>query len=162
VFDRALYPGLAVCILVAGGCATTPAAGERGEPSAPARGEAAGALEVLRLQEEAWNRGDLRGFMAWYHHSRDTSFSSATGTIRGWDTVLARYQERYPDRRSMGTLAFSEVEEVPLGERAALVTGRWRLLREGDTPSGVFSLVLWKFAEGWRIIHDHTSVDAGD
>ena len=44
-----------------------------------------------------------------------------------------------------------------LAPDAALAFGRWRLQREKDEPAGLFTLVLRKTSEGWRIIHDHTS-----
>ncbi|MBI4601808.1 MAG: nuclear transport factor 2 family protein [Planctomycetes bacterium] len=116
-----------------------------------------GPLLVVREQEAAWNRGDLLAFMAGYHRSEEASFSSADGTIRGWDVVLERYRKRYPDRAAMGRLSFSGLRARLLGRDAALVTGQWRLERAGDAPGGVFSLVLVRFPEGWRIVHDHTS-----
>jgi ketosteroid isomerase-like protein len=59
----------------------------------------------------------------------------------------------------MGTLDFSGLEFRFLGPDSALVLGRWHLKRGGETGDigGVFSLVLQRFPEGWRIIHDHTS-----
>jgi beta-aspartyl-peptidase (threonine type) len=57
----------------------------------------------------------------------------------------------------MGHLTFSQLEIRPLGDDAALVLGHWQLQGEKDNPGGVFSLVVRRFPEGWRIIHDHTS-----
>jgi ketosteroid isomerase-like protein len=78
---------------------------------------------------------------------------------RGWQGLHDRYRRTYPDRAAMGRVSFSDLEIRLLGCDAALVLGRWRLDRERDTPGGVFTLVLRKFPEGWRIIHDHTSSD---
>jgi ketosteroid isomerase-like protein len=39
------------------------------------------------------------------------------------------------------------------------VLGRWKLAGP-QAAAGVFSVVLEHRPEGWRIIHDHTSVDA--
>jgi ketosteroid isomerase-like protein len=41
----------------------------------------------------------------------------------------------------------------------AVVLGRWRLTETPNAGSGVFSVVLERRPEGWRIIHDHTSAD---
>jgi beta-aspartyl-peptidase (threonine type) len=57
----------------------------------------------------------------------------------------------------MGTLKFSQLEVTLLSSSSALVLGRWELQREYDHPGGVFTLVLRKFADGWKVIHDHTS-----
>jgi ketosteroid isomerase-like protein len=57
----------------------------------------------------------------------------------------------------MGQLEFSDLEITLLGESAAVVLGRWELKRKQDNPRGVFTLVLRKANDGWKIIHDHTS-----
>jgi ketosteroid isomerase-like protein len=44
-----------------------------------------------------------------------------------------------------------------LAPTVALVVGHWQLKRQNDAPKGVFTLVLRKFPQGWRIINDHTS-----
>lgn len=115
---------------------------------------------LLSEQAEAWNRGDLEGFMKGYWKSPQTVFAGSGGVQRGWDAVLARYQKTYPDRAAMGHLTFSELEVTPLGGKAAVILGRWQLRREKDSPGGVFTLIARRFPEGWRIIHDHTSAFA--
>ena len=42
---------------------------------------------------------------------------------------------------------------------AAIVLGRWKLTETPNAGSGVFSVVLERRPEGWRVIHDHTSAD---
>lgn len=116
--------------------------------------------KVIDEQQAAWNRGDIPAFVSGYWHSPELTFSGAGGVQRGWDGVLARYQRNYPDRRAMGQLDFSALEYRFLGPDAALVLGRWHLKRENDELGGVFSLVWQRFPEGWKIIHDHTSLDA--
>lgn len=118
---------------------------------------------VLTTQQDAWNRGDIDAFLTGYWHSPELTFSGSNGTSRGWDGVLARYKKTYPDRTAMGELDFSNLEFRFLGPNAALVLGHWHLKREHaaqtDDLGGVFSLVWQRFPEGWRIVHDHTSVD---
>lgn len=115
---------------------------------------------VLSTQQTAWNHGDVDTFLGGYWHSPELTFSGSSGVARGWDGVLARYKKNYPDRGSMGQLDFSELEFRFLGPEAALVLGRWHLKREKDDVGGVFTLVWRHFPDGWKIIHDHTSVVA--
>ncbi len=115
---------------------------------------------LLEKQIEAWNRGDIEGFMETYWKSPQTAYLGSRGVNRGWQAVLDRYRRTYPDRKAMGKTTFSDLEVTMLSPESALVVGRWQLHREGDQPGGVFSLVLRKFPEGWRIILDHTSVVA--
>lgn len=112
---------------------------------------------VLKKQQEAWNQGDVDTFLQGYWRSPELTFSGTDGIARGWDGVLARYQEHYPNREAMGQLEFSGLEIRFLGKNAALVLGHWHLTRQRGDVGGVFSLVFQQFPEGWRIIHDHTS-----
>lgn len=114
-------------------------------------------LLVILKQQSAWNSGDIVGFMAGYHRSDDTTFLSTGGLLRGWSAVLDRYRQRYPDAAAMGKLTFSELRAQTVSSRVVIVTGRYDLRREKDAPAGVFTLVLQRFGEGWRIVHDHTS-----
>jgi uncharacterized protein (TIGR02246 family) len=117
--------------------------------------------QLLREQQQAWNRGDIEKFVDGYWRSPELTFSGSSGVQRGWDAVLARYRRSYPDRAAMGQLDFTDLEFRFLAPDAALVLGRWHLSRPPNNDAGgVFSLVLQKFPEGWRIIHDHTSAVA--
>ncbi len=112
---------------------------------------------VLRAQQEAWNRGDIDGFMNGYARSPSTVFVSGDEVRRGWDRVRERYRTKYSDRTKMGTLTFSEIEITLLSPDAAVVLGHWSLKRAKDRPHGRFTLIFKRLPEGWRIVHDHTS-----
>jgi len=112
---------------------------------------------VLDMQTTAWNRGDIDTFMTGYWNSEQTEFIGANGIAHGWQAVLDRYHHSYPDRKAMGTLAFSDLEVHLTCADAAYAVGIFHLIREADQPSGVFSLDLRKFPEGWRIVLDHTT-----
>lgn len=112
---------------------------------------------LLDEQVAAWNRGDVEAFMAGYWKSDELRFASGGDVTHGWDATLARYHTRYPDRAAMGTLSFEEIDVRALGPDHALAFGRYVLERESDRPTGLFTLLLERRAEGWRIVHDHTS-----
>lgn len=114
--------------------------------------------KVLVRQQEDWNRGDVRAFMRAYHKS-DVAFVGST-VSRGWDKVLARYLDKYPTKEQMGDLNFSGIEVRMLGTEFASVIGRFHLKRAkaaGGDSTGLFTLLLKKTTEGWRVILDHTS-----
>jgi ketosteroid isomerase-like protein len=112
---------------------------------------------VIRMQEDAWNHGDIDRFMNGYAHSRHTVFVSEDTVTRGWETVRDRYREKYSDRAKMGFLTFSDLEVRPLSPDSAVALGRWELQRAKDRPHGRFTLIFRRLPEGWRIVHDHTS-----
>src|ERR1700722_19464928 len=42
---------------------------------------------VLEAQQQAWNRGDIDGFMSGYDRSESTAFVSEDKITRGWQAV---------------------------------------------------------------------------
>jgi len=131
-----------------------------GQSASPDDAAPATVTAILNEQQAAWNRGDVEGFMKGYWNSTEVTFAGSSGITRGWQPVLARYRKNYPDQQAMGQLDFSELDVHPLGKDAALVLGRWHLQRSSGELGGIFTLVFQRFPEGWRIIHDHTSLDA--
>jgi len=115
---------------------------------------------LLQNQTEAWNRGDIDGFMAGYWKSDQTAFVGASGMTRGWQSVLEHYQKIYPNRQAMGQLTFSALEIHLVCPDAAFAIGQFQLERETDKPAGIFTLNFRKFPEGWRIVADHTTAFA--
>ncbi|MBI3410284.1 MAG: nuclear transport factor 2 family protein [Planctomycetes bacterium] len=114
--------------------------------------------KVLDDQAAAWNKGDLRGFMAGYWESPDLSFYSGNNKTKGWQATLERYQKTYQgEGKEMGKLSFSEMSIDLLNGEHALVKGRFTLELQKKGPTGIFTLILKKVPAGWRIIHDHTS-----
>jgi beta-aspartyl-peptidase (threonine type) len=115
---------------------------------------------VLEDQRQAWNRGDLPGYMLGYARTPALVFTSGAKVRRGWEQTMAAYQRRYGgDRHGMGQLAFTEVEVQSLGADGAVALGRWRVTGSPQAGGGVFSVALERRPEGWRIVHDHTSSD---
>jgi beta-aspartyl-peptidase (threonine type) len=113
---------------------------------------------VLDRQVEAWNRRDLEAFMQGYWHSPNLTFYSGGTTVSGWEETLGRYRNRYQSAGAeMGTLVFSDLKVELLGPSAAFVRGQFHLKMSSGESSGLFTLTFRKFADGWKIIHDHTS-----
>ena len=112
---------------------------------------------VIQAQQKAWNGGDVDAFMNGYARKESTTFVSEDTVRRGWETVRARYKEKYTDRAKMGALAFSELEINVLSKDSAVVLGRWHLQRANDQPHGRFTLIFRRTKDGWKIVHDHTS-----
>ena len=114
---------------------------------------------LLEAQVDAWNRHDLEGFMNGYWRSPDLTFFSGANATQGWQTTLDHYRQRYQGQgKEMGKLDFYDLYVDLLGPDAAFVRGHWHLvMKSGKEEGGLFTLVLKKFPEGWRIAHDHTS-----
>jgi beta-aspartyl-peptidase (threonine type) len=117
---------------------------------------------VLDRQVADWNRGDLDSFLGGYWRSPKVVFQSGGDRCDGWDAMRDRFLSRYKGTKlAMGRLAFDDVEIEVLGPETAFARGRWGLTTaEAGHPHGLFTVILRKLPEGWRIVHDHTSVDA--
>lgn len=112
--------------------------------------------KILEAQAAAWNAHDIEGFMASYWKSEDVTFQSGGNRYRGWQTMLDRYKTNYAGEY-WGILTFSDLEIEILAPDAAYVLGRWKVEAREKPGQGVFTIILRKFPEGWRIIHDHSS-----
>ncbi len=114
-------------------------------------------LAVMTSQTDAWNRGDIEGYMQGYWKSDSLVFASGDQITRGWQPTLDRYKRSYDTKEKMGTLTFSDIQVNVLSKDVAVVLGSWSLARQNDNPKGKFTVIFRRLKEGWRIIHDHTS-----
>jgi beta-aspartyl-peptidase (threonine type) len=145
---------LAFALAMFAGCAASPPRVARFEP-----GDRAAIAGMLDRQIAAWNRGDLAAYMDGYARTPALVFTSGGSIRRGWQDAFDHYQARYAtDPKAMGTLVFQIDSIDPVGADGAVVLGHWELTGTAHAGRGVFSLVVERRPEGWRIIHDHTSV----
>jgi beta-aspartyl-peptidase (threonine type) len=138
---------------------STPQQGEEGLEQFRAQAEE-GIKHTLVSQIDAWNQGQIEGFMQGYWHSPDLTFFSGGTVTKGWEPTLQRYRQRYQGQgKQMGHLDFQDLNIDLVGRRAAVVTGKWQLtMSDGTTPHGLFTLIVKRMPAGWKIVHDHTSV----
>lgn len=146
---------IALLLLVA---ASACHAGEAPAPS-PASSAATEIEAALTRSAEAWNRGDLDGYLAPY--APDATFVGSTGLVRGRDDIRRRYVEGYwGSGAPRDALRFSFLDLRMLDRNAAVLVGRYFLYdrESGETTSeGNFSLTLERQGGAWTIVHDHSS-----
>jgi hypothetical protein len=114
-------------------------------------------VQVLMAQQSAWNKGDLGGFMQAYWPSEELIIVGPEAVTKGWEEALARYELRYPDTDTMGTLKFEVLDIVPLQTDFLWMIGTWELRRATDRPNGRFTLLWQRIDDEWLIIGDHSS-----
>lgn len=113
--------------------------------------------EVMSLQEQCWNAGDLECFMEGYWKSDQLVFIGSSGVNYGWQKTLDNYKKGYPTKEKMGTLTFDILIMEPLSKDFWSVIGKWSLERENDNPNGHFSLIFRLIGDEWLIVSDHSS-----
>lgn len=114
----------------------------------------------LNEQIEAWNNGDIEAFMAFYARGDSLRFASGNSIQHGWQQTLERYYRTYPDKTHMGKLNFDLIEKRKLSADWIFIFGRFHLERDDSVGNleGLFTLLIERTKNGWRIVADHTSV----
>ncbi len=109
---------------------------------------------------DAWNRGDLDAFVSDYAADTLPTFISRGHLQRGHDWIRANYAPLFEPGAQRDSLRFEQFHVRPLTADLALITARFILFR-GDsvTASGPFTLLMQHQAQGWKILHDHSSSD---
>ena len=118
---------------------------------------AAAVRSVLVAQGDAWNRGDLAGYMASFSRDEQTRHIFNREITSGYSAIEARFKARYPDPKNMGTISFSELDVAVLAPDAAFAFARWRFEYEGKTSAGIFTLIFRDLNGRWVIVHDHST-----
>ncbi|MEJ2320337.1 MAG: DUF4440 domain-containing protein [Gemmatimonadales bacterium] len=152
-----------LCLVAALGAAPAACRIEGGAPVAGTDTIPGVETQVVRMLErsaEAWNRGNLDGFMDDYLRSPTTTYLGSSGRVAGWEAIRARYAPLFQAGALRDSLRFEKVVARPLGGDYAVATARYVLFREGAvTGSGPFTLVLWRTDQGWKIVHDQSASD---
>ena len=112
--------------------------------------------DILDQQKISWNEKNIEGFMEYYWNSQKFTFQSGNKRLHGWDALLSRYKENFTGEK-WGKLDFTDIEIKVLSNDIAYVLGRWQLLYDDSSGEGLFTIILLRMPEGWRIVNDHTS-----
>jgi ketosteroid isomerase-like protein len=123
----------------------------------PAADEEAAVRTLLQEQTEAWNRGDLEGFMKGYWENDSLMFIGKSGVTYGWQNTLENYKKGYPDTAAMGKLSFTLITVKRLSVQYFFVVGKWHLQRSIGDLQGHYNLLLRKIKGRWVIVTDHSS-----
>lgn len=115
--------------------------------------------QLMTTQSEAWNRGDIDGFMETYWKSDKLQFIGSKGPTYGWQNTLDRYKKSYPSKEAMGFLTFDLINLDKRSRKVISVVGKWHLKRNDDLGDleGHFLLILKKIKGKWLIVADHSS-----
>ena len=114
-------------------------------------------LHTIETMEAAWNRGDFRGYLGGFKNP-EVVFVSGGKFQDGWQGTLDHYIRDYggsAERR--GKLHFYDMKVDILGPDAAMLIGRYRLVRGARVTEGVNTRLFRKFGDDWLITMNHVS-----
>ena len=115
-------------------------------------------VRVMASQMNAWNQGNLEGFMQGYWPSDSLLFVGKSGITRGHAATLERYRLGYPTKADMGTLTFRNEKWVQVSRNSGWLVGGWHLEKEGQANAEGMYTLLWRRILGeWVIVADHSS-----
>jgi ketosteroid isomerase-like protein len=125
--------------------------------AASPQGDKAAILSVVHHMEDAWNRGDFRGYMAGFKNP-DVVFVSGGKFQQSWQGTLDHYVRDYggsAERR--GQLHFYNMKIDLLAPDAAMLIGQYRLVRGPRVTEGVNTRLFKKIHGHWLITMNHVS-----
>ncbi len=125
--------------------------------AATPQSDEAAIIDTIHAMENAWNRGDFRGYMAGFKNP-DVVFVSGGKFQQGWQGTLDHYVRDYggsAERR--GKLHFYNMKVDILAPDAAMLIGQYRLVRGPRVTEGVNTRLFRKVRGHWLISVNHVS-----
>src|SRR5262245_10628941 len=113
--------------------------------------------DVIGRMEDAWNRGDFRGYMQGFANP-DVVFVSRGEFQKDWQGTLDHYIRDYggsEERR--GKLHFSDIKIEMLAPDAAQLISHYRLERPEKPQDGINTRLMRKRGGMWVIALNHVS-----
>ena len=110
---------------------------------------------LLQRSVEAWNAGDLDGYVATYADGASTTMLTSDGRVVGQEAIRTMLAPSFEPGAERDSIRFEDVEVRPLPPLIGIVTGRYLRERAGTVrASGWFTIVVRRAGVGWRIVHD--------
>jgi uncharacterized protein (TIGR02246 family) len=114
-------------------------------------------LQVIATMQDAWNRGDFRGYMQGFKNP-DVIFVSGGRFQDGWQGTLDHYVRDYgASAETRGTLRFHDIRIEMLSADAAQLISRFDLVRPQHPQYGINTRLLRKVDGHWVIALNHVS-----
>ena len=111
-------------------------------------------ISIMKLQEKAWSKHDLEGFMKGYWKSDSLKFYGSNGLTFGWDKTLANYKKGYPTPDHSGSLKFKINDITKIEKESYYVMGEYHLTRKVGNTNGIFMIIFRKINGEWKIVAD--------
>ncbi len=129
---------------------------ERARPPAATPSTAQTFDAISRFLDEAaaaWSSGDVEATMATYVSDEPLLVFLGDTPLKGPDAVRAALEMRAADG-GLGAMSYEWFETLQFDVNTAVVSGRVIMARKGEIHRGLFTRVLRRTEDGWRIVHD--------
>ena len=113
-------------------------------------------IQLMRVEEDAWNKGDIEAYVNLYAPEDSTRMIYSTGAVYGKDSILAFYKKYWPKER-MGMLKLTHDSIERLSDTYYYVSGYFNVsYPTGKEIKGRFSGLVKKINGKWYLYTDHS------
>lgn len=124
---------------------------------AAAEAEKEAIVALIGRMEEAWNRGDFRGYMEGFANP-DVVFVSRGEFQKDWQGTLDHYVRDYgASDEQRGRLRFFDIKVEMIGPDHAQLISRFQLDRPNNPQDGINTRLMRKRDGKWAIALNHVS-----
>lgn len=109
---------------------------------------------TLDAAAEAWSSGDVEAVMATYVADEPLLVFLGDTPLKGPDAVRAALTARAAQPGGLGQMTYEWFETLQFDVNTTVVSGRVVVRRDARTSRGLFTRVLRRTPDGWRIVHD--------
>jgi len=112
---------------------------------------------LLMKMADRWNAHDLDGYLSVFWNSPDLLTVIEGEQIKGWGDLNASYHRGYTNLDEMGSFTPDRIQIQMVTADVAIALDWWTNYGKRRKVLGTSTVVLRKFAEGWKIAVSHTS-----
>ena len=154
---KALFTGLLAIALTTSLPALSSDASGSSLSKAQQEAEKKAILHVISSMQDAWNRGDFRGYMEGFKNP-DVIFVSGGRFQSGWQGTLDHYIRDYGGSEAKrGKLTFHDIQIEILSPDAAQLISQYELDRPDHPQYGINTRLMRKVDGHWVIALNHVS-----
>lgn len=141
---------------------TEPVSEARAETAlTPAAASAAAFDQISTTLDDAaaaWSEGNVEKVMGFYDQNQPLLVLIANEPFKGPEPVRAMLDARAAREGGLGVMNYEWFETLQLDAHTAIASGRMIISRNGTHYRGLFTRVLRRTEDGWRIMHDQIAV----
>ena len=113
-------------------------------------------IQLMRVEEQAWNSGDIEAYVNLYAPEDSTRMIYSTGAVYGKENILSFYKKYWP-KEKMGKLTLTHDSIERISDTYYFVSGYFNVsYPTGKEIKGRFSGLVKKINGKWYLYTDHS------
>lgn len=155
---RAMQMGAVLALILTSGAFLTGCTSSSAGPGELLRNQSTISIKaMIDAQGDAWNKGNLNAYMAYFWQSSETKHIFNEQVSTGWEAINERLQAKFADPALMGKISYRDLEINVITKDRAIAAARWRYEVGDFAMDGYFTILVRKIDGRWLIVHDHSS-----